>query len=152
MKYDQDYKSLQILLVDDDENDRQLLREAIESDRVDHTMHAIADGEQLMNYLSLSNVNTPDLIFLDLNMPRKNGMECLVEMRADEKFNNTIIAVYSTSSSKKEINSVLHAGTNIYITKPNNYLALKKIVSEVLLINWQYHTSSLSKKQFVMVR
>jgi CheY-like chemotaxis protein len=152
MKYDLNYKSLNILLADDDEDDRQLLQEAIKSDRIEHTMHTIPSGEQLMNYLALCNGNTPDLIFLDLNMPRKNGMECLIEMRADKKFNNTVIAIYSTSSAKKDINTAFLAGANIYITKPNNYPALQKIVSEVLSTNWQYHTSTLSKKQFLMVR
>jgi CheY-like chemotaxis protein len=152
MKKNSNYNSLHILLVDDDEDDRKILREAIESVRVDHALHNIEDGQKLMEYLANCNGNTPDLIFLDLNMPRKTGMECLLEIRANQKFNDTVIAMYSTSSTEKDIDNTFLAGANIYITKPNNYEVLQRIVADVLSINWQYHTSQLKKENFVMVR
>ncbi len=152
MKYDQHYKNLKILLVDDDEDDRQLLHEAIQSNKLGLALHSITDGEHLMAYLSDRNGNTPDLIFLDLNMPRKNGMECLVEIRTDASLNETVIAMYSTSSNKNEIDSAFLAGANIFITKPNNYEALKKIVADVIAMNWQYSTTSMRKEHFLMLR
>ena len=152
MNYDQSYKSLNILLVDDDDDDRQSLYEAIRSHTVDLTIHAIANGEQLMTYLSHCSDDIPDLIFLDLNMPRKTGMECLIEIRANANLNNTVVAIYSTSSNKKEIDSAFLAGANIFITKPNSDEALKKIVDDVLSINWQYRTTPMRKEHFMMVR
>jgi CheY-like chemotaxis protein len=143
---------LRVLLADDDEDDRKLLRRAIENVRVDVALHNLDNGEKLMEYLSGCNGNVPDLIFLDLNMPKKNGMDCLIEIRAHKKFNNTAIAIYSTSSVEKDMDSTFSAGANIYITKPDNYETLKKIVADILSINWQYHTSRSSIENFVMVR
>jgi CheY-like chemotaxis protein len=152
MKKQQYYNSLKILLADDDEDDRSMLREAIENVRVDCSLHNVDDGEKLMDYLSQCNGNTPNLIFLDLNMPKKNGIECLMEIRANQKFNDTAIAIYSTSSTKKDITSAFLAGANIYIRKPNDFVALQKIVAETLSVNWQYHTTRLKMENFVMVR
>jgi CheY-like chemotaxis protein len=143
---------MRILLADDDTDDRAFLREAIESVRVDHALYHFENGEKLMEHLAQCNGNVPDLIFLDLNMPRKNGMECLTEIRTKKKFNDTMIAIYSTSAMKNDIDRSFHAGANIYIRKPNSYGALQKIVTDVLSINWQYHTSQLKRENFVMVR
>ncbi len=152
MKKLSEYRSLQVLLADDDDDDREMLREAIESVRVDVSLHNFEDGEKLMAHLSTYNGNVPDMIFLDLNMPRKNGLECLTEIRTQKKFNETVIAVYSTSSAEKDIDSTFLAGANIYIRKPRDYKLLQKVLSDVLSTNWQYHTSKLNRENFVMLR
>ena len=152
MKNPAPYHKLRVLIADDDEEDHQMLCEAIADAKVEIALNNVNNGEKLMEYLSQCNGNAPDLIFLDLSMPKKNGMECLAEIRTDAKFKDTMIAVYSTSSVEKDINNTFYAGANIYITKPNDHLALIKIVEDVLSINWQYHTSGMSKKNFVMVR
>ena len=152
MKKNFEYKSLHILLADDDEDDREMLREAIESSSVDIALHNFENGEKLMEYLSDCNGNVPDMIFLDLNMPRKNGLECLTEIRTHKKFNDIVIAIYSTSIMESEIDNTFHAGANIYIRKPKKYDILKKAVADVLSTNWQYHTSKLNRENFVMLR
>ena len=152
VKKNWDHKSLHVLLADDDEDDRELLREAIELVKVDIALHNFANGDTLMQHLSQCNDDIPDLIFLDLNMPRKNGIECLVEIRTQKKFTDTVIAIYSTSAVEEDIDSTFHAGANIYIRKPKNFEVLKKVVSEVLKTNWQYHTSRLNRENFVMLR
>jgi CheY-like chemotaxis protein len=152
VKKQQNYSSLKILIADDDEDDQNMLREAIENVRVDYALHNVDNGEKLMDYLAQCNGNTPDLIFLDLNMPRKNGLECLMEIRANQKFKDTAIAIYSTSSTKNDITRAFLAGANIYIRKPNDFVALQKIVAETLSVNWQYHTTRLKMENFVMVR
>ena len=146
------YNSLRILLADDDEDDRNMLRKAIENVRVDCSLHNVDNGEKLMDYLSQCNGNAPNLIFLDLNMPKKNGIECLMEIRNNQKFNDTAIAIYSTSQAKNDINTAFLAGANIYITKPDNFETLQKIVADTLSINWQYQTTGLRMENFVMVR
>ena len=152
MKYSTFHEDLRILLADDDEDDRQTFSEAIKAAKVRHVFHSVVDGSKLMTYLSDCTSECPDLIFLDLNMPKKDGMECLVEIRANPKYKNTAVVIYSTSSAQNEIDATFLAGANIYITKPNNMETLKTLIAEVVSINWQYHTGRLNKEHFMMVR
>src|SRR5690606_16970335 len=108
------------------------------------------DGQQLMDHLHGEGEQLPDLIFLDLNMPIKNGMQCLKEIRANRAFNHISIAIYSTSSSEKDIEDTFVNGANIYLNKPNNFAKLRESITKVLQINWQYHTSNLNRDNFLL--
>lgn len=141
---------LHILLADDDEDDRLFFKEAIEELKVKTVVTTVCDGVQLMDYLNQPENTVPNLIFLDLNMPKKNGMECLKEIRNDNKLKDISIAIYSTSASEEDIEETFVKGANIYIKKPNEFSTLKKILSEVISINWQYHTSGLNKQNFLL--
>ena len=83
-------------------------------------------------------------------MPKKNGIECLHEIKQNEKFKDLAISIYSTSSSEEDIENTFVSGANIYIKKPNDFGTLKKILSDVVTINWQYHTSGLNKDNFLL--
>lgn len=141
---------LRILLADDDEDDRLFFVDAIEELKVKTIVATVNDGVELMDYLNQPDKRTPHLIFLDLNMPRKGGMDCLTEIRSNSKLKDLSIAIYSTSSSDEDIEDTFVKGANIYIKKPNDFGALKKILSEVISINWQYHTSGLNKENFLL--
>src|ERR1700752_3068920 len=94
---------IHILLADDDEDDQFLFKDAIRQIKVKSTVTTVNDGEQLMDYLYTKNVQLPNLIFLDLNMPKKNGIECLDEIRSNSTLNDISIAIYSTSASEQHI-------------------------------------------------
>ncbi|MES2285977.1 MAG: response regulator [Bacteroidota bacterium] len=141
---------LHVLLADDDKDDRLFFKYAIEELKIQTVVTTVNDGVELMDYLSKTENQMPDLVFLDLNMPRKGGMECLKEIRTNKLFNDLSIAIYSTSGSEKDIEESFVLGANIYITKPNDFKSLKKILAEVININWQYHTSGLNKENFVL--
>lgn len=143
-------ESLNILLADDDEDDRLLFEDAFKEVKVKTIVSLVNDGIELMQHLNAAVENLPNLLFLDLNMPRKSGIECLDEIKGDERFRNIAIAIYSTSASEKDIEETLVRGANIYIKKPNDFSKLKKILSEVITINWQYHTSSLNRDNFLL--
>ena len=143
--------SLQILLADDDEDDRMFFKDAIDEVKVKTTVVTVNDGQQLMEYLSKANASLPDVIFLDLNMPRKSGIECLEEIRSNNKLKDISIAIYSTSGSDDDIEKTFLKGANIYIRKPHDFEKLKKTIGQVLSINWQYHTSRLNKENFLLV-
>ena len=151
MQYDTEHESMYILLADDDEDDRLFFKDAIEAVKLRTTLEMVNDGQQLMDRLERTDLQTPHVIFLDLNMPKKSGLECLVEIRGDERLKDIPVAIYSTSSSEKDIQQTLIQGANIYITKPNDFQKLKKIISHVISINWQYHTSGMNKENFLMV-
>jgi len=83
-------------------------------------------------------------------MPILNGIECLKEIKQNDKFKDIAIAIYSTSSSEEDIENTFVLGANIYIKKPSNFNDLKKILSDVVTINWQYHTNGLNKENFLL--
>ncbi len=143
---------LRIVLADDDADDRLFFREAITSVKVKHNLEMFEDGLKLMDHLTDGVSEYPHLVFLDLNMPRKSGIECLREIRADEKLRDIIVVIYSTSSADIDIEATFLAGANVYITKPNTISKLKTLINDVISVNWQYHTSNLNRENFVMVR
>jgi len=143
-------KLLQVLLADDDEDDRLFFKEAISEIKIKTLVTIVNDGIELMDYLHNSAVALPDIIFLDINMPRKNGIQCLDEIRSDKRLKNITIAIYSTSGAERDTEETFIKGANVYIRKPNDFAALKKIVEETMRINWQYHVAGLSKDAFML--
>jgi CheY-like chemotaxis protein len=141
---------LHILLADDDPDDRLLFKEAIDELRVKTIVTTVNDGVQLMEFISKADSQLPNLVFLDLNMPRKGGIECLEEIRCNSSLKDLTIAIYSTSASEEDIEATFVKGANIYIKKPNDFIALKKVLSDVISINWQYHTAGLNKENFLL--
>lgn len=123
---------LRILLADDDESDRLNFSEALEELKIHVTIQTVNDGIELMNYLKSHLTQLPDLLFLDLNMPRMNGKECLCEIRNNDEMKNMAIAIYSTSSTEKDIEETFLSGANVYIKKPNDFKILKQILSQVV--------------------
>ncbi|MFV8323100.1 response regulator [Flavobacterium sp. LB3P21] len=141
---------INICLADDDEDDRLFFTEAFDELKINTKVSTFKDGVELMDYLNREDSVLPNVLFLDLNMPKKNGVECLLEIKKNEKLNDIAIAIYSTSSSEEHIEETFINGANIYIKKPSDFDNLKKILSEVVTINWQYHTSGLNKDNFLM--
>lgn len=139
-----------ITLADDDEDDRMFFTDAFDELKINTVVNTVNDGVALMNFLNDPERVLPNIIFLDLNMPLKSGMECLKEIKADAKFKDIVIAIYSTSSSEEDIENTFVLGANIYIKKPNHFGKLKEVLSEVVTLNWQYITSGLDKDNFLL--
>lgn len=139
-----------IILADDDEDDRTFFSEAFDELKIKTKVNLFSDGIQLMEYLALPSSILPHILFLDLNMPFKSGIDCLHEIKANERLKNIAIAIYSTSASDDDIESTFVSGANIYIKKPSDFITLKKILKDVVTINWQYQTSGLNKDNFLL--
>src|SRR5690606_23444991 len=133
-------KHINILLADDDDDDRLFFIEAIEQLDLAISLEWVVNGIDLLNYLKRPDTLLPELIFLDLNMPVKGGIECLVEMRRTEILKNLSVAIYSTSSAQKDIDDCLIHGANIYIKKPSDFEILKSILYKAITVNHQYHS------------
>ena len=142
--------TIYILLADDDEDDRLFFKEAFEEIKIKTNVIMVNDGVELMNYLSQNGNQLPHILFLDLNMPRKTGLDCLLEIKRLPHLQDIAIAIYSTSSSEKDIEETFVQGANIYIKKPHDFDTLKKTLQEVITINWQYHTSGLNRDNFLL--
>lgn len=139
-----------VMLADDDEDDRTFFVDAFSELRINTKVRTCNDGVELMDYLNDENSILPELLFLDINMPKKNGIECLEEIKSNPKFKNISVAIYSTSSSDEHVEDTFVKGANVYIRKPNDFNQLKKVLSEVVTVNWQYQTSGLNKDNFLL--
>ncbi|MEO7175380.1 MAG: response regulator [Saprospiraceae bacterium] len=144
------HDALHILLADDDDDDRLFFRDAIAEVKVKTIVSMVNDGVELMTRLNNPEISIPNLLFLDLNMPRKSGMECLREIRSNNKLKDLTIAIYSTSASEVDIEETFVKGANIYIKKPNDFEELKNILDRVITLNWQYHTAGLNRETFIL--
>ena len=142
--------TMQILLADDDEDDRLFFREAFEEIKIKTIVKTLSDGAELMDYLTKQGAILPHIIFLDLNMSPKNGMVCLMDLKRIDFLKEIPIAIYSTSASEEDIEETFVKGANVYIKKPSNFTALKNILLEVITLNWQYHLSGFNKDTFLL--
>lgn len=128
-------KTLPILLVDDDEADRLLFMDAIEILELPFIVQTLNDGIQLLDYLGGKDCQLPGLLFLDINMPGKDGLQCVKEIRSDSRYNGISIVIYSTSASEKDIEEAFINGANLYIHKPNDFNVLKQILTKAFLLS-----------------
>jgi len=103
-----------------------------------------------MDYLNKKDSHLPHLLFLDLNMPRKSGLECLKEVRGNKKLKDISIAVYSTSNSKKDMEETFRKGANIYIHKPSDFNVLKQVLEKAVMTAHQYQDQSMKKENFCL--
>ena len=143
-------EKMNIILADDDEDDRDIFRQAIEELGLNVNLLTFETGDDLLDYLfDPEIIELPHILFLDLNMFCVKYENCLNEIRKREKLRDMSIAIYSTSTAEKDIHETFIGGANIYISKPNDFQVLKKSLREVLKINWQFHTSGLSKDTFL---
>jgi CheY-like chemotaxis protein len=143
-------KTFRILLADDDEGDRLLFKDAFDEIKIRHIVQTVDNGMQLIAYLTEKDTVLPDIIFLDLNMPRKNGLECLKEIRNNEKFGEIMIAVYSTSAAEKDIHETFMNGANVYIKKPHNFELLKKLLCQAVKTSYRCKEEFFDRKNFFL--
>jgi CheY-like chemotaxis protein len=116
-----------LILADDDADDRDLFEEALNLLNPAIKITMAKDGEELMQILTTSPVK-PDAIFLDLNMPRKNGKECLAEIQANNDLKSIPVIIYSTSISRRDVDECYGKGATDFILKPNSFDELKEIL------------------------
>ena len=129
----QDARTITILLADDDADDRLLVREAFEENHLLNVMDTVEDGEELMDYLYrrgkfTANAVRPSMILLDLNMPRKSGLEALREIRADADLRSIPVVVLTTSKAEEDIIRSYELGVNSFIVKPVTFESLVELV------------------------
>lgn len=126
-----------ILLAEDDTDDCVFFEKALMSINLLTHLTAVHDGEELMNHLNDKQELLPDIIFLDINMPRKNGLECLTAIKKNQLLRNIPVVMLSTSNSEIMISSAFSKGANIYIRKPGDITNMKQVISHALPIATQ---------------
>ena len=128
--------STNILIADDDSDDIEFLTEAINSVLPSTNIASVKDGVAALRHIKTS--SPPDIIFLDLNMPLKNGLEVLKDIHNHELLHNTPIVIYSTSNKLKDIDEAYNHNAAFYIVKPASFKELSKIIKTVF--TWLFNT------------
>lgn len=131
---------IEILLVEDNPGDVRLTREALREGKVLNNLNVVTDGQEAVEFLrregEYGNVPRPDLILLDLNLPKKDGREVLAEIKADESLRRIPIVVLTTSQAEKDVIQTYNLGVNCYITKPvdlDQFIYVVKSIEEFWL-------------------
>lgn len=128
-------RMIDILLVDDDEGDVMLTRKALESGKIFNGLHVARDGVEAMDFLRQTGKHAgaprPDLVLLDLNMPRKDGREVLFDIKQDPELRSIPVVVLTTSDSDLDITDMYGLHANCYVTKPVDLDKFTKIVKEI---------------------
>ena len=124
-----------ILMADDDEDDRLLTRDALQAERLANDLRFVTDGEELLDYLQRraaysapGSAPRPDIILLDLNMPKKDGREALLEIKADPQLRRIPVVVLTTSRAEEDILKTYELGVSSFITKPVTFDGLVKVM------------------------
>lgn len=121
-----------ILVADDDLDDQDLIKDALlESDLPQDKLRFVNDGEELLQTLAKATI-LPNLILLDLNMPRKSGLEALSEMRLNPELKHIPVVVFTTSSEQHDIRQSYLTGSNAFMTKPSTYVELLEAMQSFL--------------------
>lgn len=140
-----------IFLAEDDEDDRFLFNEALSLIEQSATLTWAANGLELMQNLKKNANPLPDVIFIDLNMPLKNGYECLAEIRKDGNgIRNLPIVVLTTSSSQKNIDMAYEMGASYYAVKPGSFDGLKAVIGKAIRSLQHPQLSRPDKKDFIL--
>ncbi len=142
-------RHIRILLADDDQDDRDIFAEAVSELNVKVELNFVKDGQQLMNYLTKATDELPDIVFLDLNMPAKDGKECLKEIRTNNAFKDLPIVIYTTTNSLRDVDETHSLGANLFVRKPTSFKEVVQLARKILGINWAEHKPNVMKKNYV---
>ncbi len=122
-------------MADDDADDRYLSLFAFKRLKTTHTLEFVTDGQELINYLTSredSKSELPDLILLDLNMPKRNGKETLLEIKSNPKLKHLPVIIFSTSNLPKDMDDTFGLGAENYVVKPSNLNKLMEAFHKIL--------------------
>ena len=126
---------IDILLVEDNEGDARLAKEAMRDSKIRNALHHVSDGEEAMAFLrrqgAHANAPRPDLILLDLNLPKKDGRQVLAEIKDDEDLKRIPVVILTVSSAEEDILKAYNLHANCYITKPIDLAQFMKVVRSV---------------------
>jgi CheY-like chemotaxis protein len=126
---------IDILLVEDNEGDARLAKEAMRDSKLRNTLHHVGDGEEAMEFLyqrgKHADAPRPDLVLLDLNLPRKDGRAVLEEVKTDENLKRIPVVILTTSSDEQDILRSYNLHANCYITKPIDLNQFLKVVRSI---------------------
>jgi CheY-like chemotaxis protein len=123
--------AISILLVEDDPDDIELMQEALKDNNIEFNLHSISQGDGVLPHLQLSK-NFPEIIVLDLNLPKMHGRDVLQRLKESDLFKDIPVVILTTSSSLKEKEFCLNAGASSFISKPSTVDGFNNTIAEII--------------------
>ena len=139
-----------IFLAEDDADDRMFFEDVLREVKIETKLVVADDGVKLMNVLDQSVPPPPDMIFLDLNMPKKNGFECLKEIRQTDKLKEIPVIIFSTSDNDHAVNTTYSLGANYFMKKPRTFALMKKAIETVLAADLVAGSGQVAKENYLL--
>lgn len=128
-----------IFLADDDTDERVLFHEAIRLNSISAQLSVAGNGMELIEVLHNTPISGPRLVFLDLNMPIKNGYDCLLEIRQHPTLNTLPVVIYSVSNNINDVKATYEAGADFYLHKPSSFNDLQTALRKIFDLNLTQH-------------
>jgi CheY-like chemotaxis protein len=141
---------LQVLLADDDMDDCLFFKEALGELPLSTRLTVVNDGDQLMKFLLKNTRQLPHVLFLDINMPRKNGFECLTEIKLNDELKALPVILYSTSSEQDVMDRLYQIGALHFIRKPFDFLEFKRVIHYSLTLIMQKTSLQRTENNFIL--
>jgi len=141
---------VKVMLADDDKEDQELFTAAIEETKIDAEVTTVNNGQELIDTLKDPATPNPDIIFLDINMPVKDGKEALAEIKSDRTLKDIPTVMLSTSDSPKDVEETFNRGANLYVKKPNNFQNLILILKNIITLHWAKALLTPLRKSFLV--
>lgn len=138
---------LHILFADDDSDETYLFNEALEHSGLNVILSYANDGNSLITFLQTNSL--PDVVIIDINMPHKDGVEALAEIRTHPEFGDLPLIIYSTTKDANIIDTTYQKGANFFVVKPNNFDGMVQVVQKLYAVDWHSNPKP-SRDQFVI--
>jgi CheY-like chemotaxis protein len=148
-EYEPIRRKLNIILAEDDQDDRLLFEEAINELPVSVKLNTFNDGDELLDWLN-DKSKLPDALFLDLNMPRKNGFAALGEIKRNTTLQDLPVIIFSTATNDEMIKQVFKDAAHYYIRKPANFWELKELIYKSLKLIADKELDLPGKESFML--
>ena len=149
MNHEKQHAPVNILLADDDIDDCIFFKEGLAEFMLPTHLTTVRDGEQLMQLLNETK-ELPHVLFLDLNMPRKNGFECLSEIKLSNKLKHFPVVIFTTSFEQEVVNQLYQNGAQYFIRKPPEFSRFRKIIQHTISLLAQGNISQPTRENFVL--
>jgi CheY-like chemotaxis protein len=140
----------QVLYTDDDPEDGELFEQALKDTFGKISFHYFESAFHLFRFLDGDHSGFTNILFVDLNMPVKNGLQCILEIRNDKRFQNLPVIVYSTSNQREDVDRCYAAGANLFIKKPVTYREIMEMFGKIFELDWENYSPQPPYSKFCL--
>ncbi len=141
---------VKVILADDDKDDQEIFQEALDETQIPTELTTVNNGMELMDHLKDPSTPNPDIVFMDINMPVKNGKQVLAEIKADENLKDIPTVILSTSNHDRDVEEAFDAGANLYVPKPYSFRNFILLLKKIFTLKWTGELLRPLRKTFFM--